>query len=99
MRDLLSTEDLNESLNVFSVPIFEAIATEGIGVQETLEGIVKLVMRNLREKYEPMVNAGGPQATRTHAGDRPAAVRRSNRPRNLAPRQPIPWLPISSRVR
>ncbi len=62
LRDLLSTEDLNESLNLFSVPIFEAIATEGIGVQETLEGIVKLVMRNLREKYEPVANATGPQA-------------------------------------
>ena len=62
LRDLLSTEDLNEKLNVFSVPIFEAIATEGIGVQETLEGIVKLVMRNLREKYEPVATASGPQA-------------------------------------
>ena len=62
LRDLLSTDDLNENLNVFSVPIFEAIATEGIGVQETLEGIVKLVMRNLREKYEPVASATGPQA-------------------------------------
>jgi len=62
LRDLLSIEDLNESLNVFSCPIFEAIATEGIGVQESLEGIVKLVMRNLREKYEPVANAGSPQA-------------------------------------
>jgi signal recognition particle receptor subunit beta len=61
LRDLLSTEDLNESLNVFSTPIFEAIATEGIGVQESLEGIVKLVMRNLREKYEPVANASSPR--------------------------------------
>lgn len=61
LRDLLSIDDLNESLNVFSVPIFEAIATEGIGVQESLEGIVKLVMRSLREKYEPVASAGGPQ--------------------------------------
>ena len=62
LRDLLSIEDLNESLNVFSTPIFEGIATEGIGVQETLEGIVKLVMRNLREKYEPVASASGPKA-------------------------------------
>jgi len=34
------------------VPIFEATAIEGVGVQETLEGIVKLVMRNLRQRYE-----------------------------------------------
>ncbi len=58
LRDLMNTEELNESLNTFSAPIFEGIATEGIGVQETLEGIVKLVMRNLREKYEPVANAG-----------------------------------------
>jgi len=62
LRDLMNTEELNESLNIFSAPIFEGIATEGIGVQETLEGIVKLVMRNLREKYEPVANAGGPTA-------------------------------------
>ncbi|MCU0303833.1 MAG: ADP-ribosylation factor-like protein [Thermoanaerobaculales bacterium] len=61
LRDLLSTDDLNEHLNVFSVPIFEGVATEGIGVQETLEGIVKLVMRNLREKYEPLATATAPQ--------------------------------------
>ncbi len=62
LRDLLSPEDLNESLNIFSCPIFEAIGTEGIGVQESLEGIVKLVMRNLREKYEPVASASSPQA-------------------------------------
>ncbi len=73
LRDLLSTEDLNESLNVFSCPIFEAIATEGIGVQESLEGIVKLVMRNLREKYEPVANASSPQALKPMQATVPAA--------------------------
>ncbi len=73
LRDLLSTEDLNESLNVFSCPIFEAIATEGIGVQESLEGIVKLVMRNLREKYEPVAAASGPQALKPMQATVPAA--------------------------
>jgi hypothetical protein len=61
LRDLISTEELNEQLNPYSVPIFDAIATEGVGVQETLEGIVKLVMRSLRERYEPVVAAGGPE--------------------------------------
>jgi len=58
LRDLISTEELNEQLNLYSVPIFEAIATEGVGVQETLEGIVKLVMRSLRERYEPVAGVG-----------------------------------------
>ena len=52
LRDVVPVEELNDQLNHYSVPIFEAIATEGVGVQETLEGIVKLVMRNLRQRYE-----------------------------------------------
>jgi signal recognition particle receptor subunit beta len=52
LRDVVPVEELNDQLNHYSVPIFEATATEGVGVQETLEGIVKLVMRNLRQRYE-----------------------------------------------
>jgi signal recognition particle receptor subunit beta len=52
LRDVVSIEELNDDLNHYSVPIFEATATDGVGVQETLEGIVKLVMRNLRQRYE-----------------------------------------------
>jgi hypothetical protein len=52
LRDVVPAEELNDELNHYSVPIFEATATEGVGVQETLEGIVKLVMRNLRQRYE-----------------------------------------------
>ena len=80
LRDLLSVEDLNECLNVFSTPIFEAIATEGIGVQESLEGIVKLVMRNLREKYEPVASAVGPQPLSPMQSSGPAAFTPSSVP-------------------
>jgi len=52
LRDVVPVEELNDELNHYSVPIFEATATDGVGVQETLEGIVKLVMRNLRQRYE-----------------------------------------------
>jgi signal recognition particle receptor subunit beta len=52
LGDVVPVEELNDQLNHYSVPIFEATATEGVGVQETLEGIVKLVMRNLRQRYE-----------------------------------------------
>ena len=52
LRDVVPVEELNDDLNHYSVPIFEATATDGVGVQETLEGIVKLVMRNLRQRYE-----------------------------------------------
>ncbi len=52
LRDLLSIEEMDGQLNTHDVPIFEAVATDGMGVQETLEGIVKLVMRSLRDRYE-----------------------------------------------
>jgi len=89
LRDLLNPEELNESLNVFSVPIFEAVATEGIGVQETLEGIVKLVMRNLREKYEPVAAASGPQAPAPMTAQTPMTVA----PPTPEPPKPDPLAP------
>ncbi len=58
LGDLISIEDLDSDLNHHSVPFFESSAVEGVGVQETLEGIVKLVMRSLRERYEPVPPAG-----------------------------------------
>jgi len=88
LRDLLSIEDLNESLNIFSTPIFEAIATEGIGVQESLEGIVKLVMRNLREKYEPVASAAGPQPLSPMSPSRPPSFP-SPTPAPVAPAAPV----------
>ena len=90
LRDLLSTEDLDESVNVFSVPFFEAVATEGIGVQETLEGIVKLVMRNLREKYEPVASASGPHAPQPMQVTGPTAFRPSPKPEAPAPPPEVP---------
>lgn len=90
LRDLLSTEDLDESLNVFSVPFFEAVATEGIGVQETLEGIVKLVMRNLREKYEPVASASGPHAPQPMQVTGPTAFKPPPKPEAPAPPPVVP---------
>jgi len=55
LKDILSIESLDEHLNEYGAPFFESVATVGIGVQETLEGIVKLVMRDLRQRYEPAV--------------------------------------------
>ena len=58
LKDIVPVEELDDDLNVYRVPIFEAVATAGIGAQETLEGIVKLVMRNLRERYEGATTGG-----------------------------------------
>lgn len=53
-RDLpeaLGLEDLNEKINRFNAPIYEAVATTGIGVHETLKAITRLVLNSLKEKY------------------------------------------------
>jgi len=52
LADIAPVEQLDSELNEYSAPIFEAVAIQGIGVQETLEGIVKLVMRSLKDRYE-----------------------------------------------
>ncbi|NOZ78441.1 MAG: hypothetical protein GXP48_04520 [Acidobacteria bacterium] len=52
LTDILTLEELDETLNEYDAPIFESVATTGVGVQETLEGIIKLVMRNLRNRYD-----------------------------------------------
>ncbi|PIE03568.1 MAG: hypothetical protein CSA81_01490 [Acidobacteria bacterium] len=51
MKNILSVEEMNEKVNRFNAPSFEAIATEGEGVFETLKGISKLVLKHLTQKY------------------------------------------------
>jgi signal recognition particle receptor subunit beta len=101
LRDVVPMEELNDALNHYSVPIFEAVATEGVGVQETLEGIVKLVMRSLRQRYEgattgartpgvadPQVKRTSVSVPETPASRRePAAVPPPAKP---APKVPVP---------
>ncbi|MDX1390269.1 MAG: GTPase domain-containing protein, partial [Acidobacteriota bacterium] len=50
---LSSIEELNSSLNKYNAPFYESVATTGIGVQDTLKAIVKLVLLHLTRKYDP----------------------------------------------
>ena len=50
---LSSIEDLNAALNRYNAPFYESVATTGIGVQDTLKAIVKLVLLHLTRKYDP----------------------------------------------
>lgn len=52
LKDILSVEELDEALNEANAPFFEAVATLGIGVEETLQGVVRLVARSLRERFK-----------------------------------------------
>jgi hypothetical protein len=47
LQDIISVEELNNSLNFNSFPYFEAIAVQGIGVMESLKLISKLVIRKI----------------------------------------------------
>jgi len=51
MKNILTPEVMNEKINRFGAPTFEAIAPEGVGVFETLKGISKLVLKHLTQKY------------------------------------------------
>ena len=50
LPNILPVEVLHDKLNELNSPIFEAVATTGIGVQETLRGITKLVLNKLAER-------------------------------------------------
>ncbi|NOX21035.1 MAG: GTPase domain-containing protein [Nitrospirae bacterium] len=54
-RDLdnaMSLTELNAHLNKMGVPFFESVATEGRGVKETFEAIVKLLLKHISKKHK-----------------------------------------------
>jgi signal recognition particle receptor subunit beta len=54
-RDLpnaMSMEQMEGDLNEYNVPFWEAIAIQGIGVEDTLKSLVKLVMKNLAGRFQ-----------------------------------------------
>lgn len=50
LSDPYAIEDLHRRLGLGSVPVFEAVATQGAGVLQTLSTISKRVIRSLREQ-------------------------------------------------
>ncbi|HPC81945.1 MAG TPA: hypothetical protein P5234_00300 [Thermoanaerobaculaceae bacterium] len=52
LSDILPVEELDAALNEYNAPFFEAVATVGIGVEETLQNVVKLVARSLRDRFK-----------------------------------------------
>jgi len=64
-RDLpkLSTiEEMNAGVNVYNAPFYESVATTGIGVQDSLKAITKLVLVHLTQKYDPKTSGAKPMA-------------------------------------
>jgi len=83
-RDLpnaASIEAMNARLNPRGVPYFEAVAVQGVGVEETLKGITGLVFKSLARRY------GGPE------GAAAAAEPGSPNPRRKSVTGSIPIVP------
>lgn len=49
LSNIVPTRELKKLLNINGVPDFESIALQGIGVFDTLKGIVKLVLSELKK--------------------------------------------------
>ena len=90
---LSSIEEMNAQINRHNAPFYEAVATTGIGVEDTLKAITKLVLNNLATKYK--LDGAGIQEPQPSA--QPAAPEAAPRPappglRPVAPpvSRPIP---------
>jgi signal recognition particle receptor subunit beta len=77
-RDLpnaLPIEILNERMNPNGHPFYEAVAVKGVGVEETLKGVTKLVFKSLSAKYgEPAAAAPSRTAPDPVSGHPPRPV-------------------------
>ena len=51
LPNLASIEEMNTRINRHNAPFYEAVAMTGIGVEDTLKAITKLVLNNLSAKY------------------------------------------------
>jgi len=50
LPDLLSVEEMDTDLNPANMPFFEAVASEGIGVEDTLKAVIRLVLKKLVDR-------------------------------------------------
>ncbi len=57
LANIVPVEELDALLNEFNAPFFESVATVGIGVEETLKAVVKLVVRSFRDRFNMALEA------------------------------------------
>jgi signal recognition particle receptor subunit beta len=62
LPDVSSVEELNRTLNARSWPFFEASASTGMGVFDTLKGVSKLTLVSLKKRLTKMDGPGRPIA-------------------------------------
>ena len=83
LPNLASVEEMNSEINRHNAPFYEAVATTGIGVEDTLKAITKLVLNNLASKYK-LEAAPLPAGAEPAPGPRPAPIRPAPAPRGRA---------------
>ncbi len=91
MPDIMSVEEMNKAINERNVPYFEAVAVKGGGVQETFNGMKKLLVQDVtrRQKmYEGGGTVGRGKVISTKVGPARMAVRSAQRPAPSAPPPP-----------
>jgi hypothetical protein len=59
LPNILGVDDMNELLNTLNAPFYEAVAIEGIGVEDTLKAIGNLVLKSVIDKYGGQKAASG----------------------------------------
>ncbi len=77
LADSYALEELHRKLDLRGIAVFEAVATEGTGVLQTLSTISKRVIRNLREREGAGRSPAPAPAPRPPAPPAPAAPRAS----------------------
>jgi signal recognition particle receptor subunit beta len=90
---LASIEEMNAQINRHNAPFYEAVATTGIGVEDTLKAVTKLVLNNLATKYK----LDGVGAQEAPAQDvQPAEAAPRTPPQGPRPVAPPPIRPIAA---
>ena len=51
LKDICTLEEMNDSLNPMNGPFYEAVAKDGVGVEETLQAISGLVLKSVIDRY------------------------------------------------
>jgi len=86
---LASIEQMNTTINKYNAPFYESVATTGIGVQDTLKAITKLVLLHLTKRYESSSAGAARGAAPTPAPATPRPVAATPTPSPAAPAIPV----------
>jgi signal recognition particle receptor subunit beta len=106
LPDVATLEELNAALNKYNAPIYEAVATTGIGVHETLRAATRLVLNSLKERYaerreervEPGVQAAALAAAQMKTPRRAPAAEAADHATRAAPPADKPAEPAAPPV-